>query len=175
VPSTISLWLLWLGHHYWKQQNAHIVRCLQQWKGSFNTDNSQRGDRDHHLVRQNVWEQEHDEDGILVSEGPASYLLGDVILPEGNAETNSKANEIMFKETGVQLKRQRGLTVDNCPTAAAEFTCTLDRHPDPDHFDHTGCDPHRLQLVLKALVHGTNGKKGDMHELHVEQLIYKVR
>jgi hypothetical protein len=135
----------------------------------------QHGDRDHHLVRQNVWEQEHDEDGILVSEGPASYLLGDVILPEGNAETNSKANEIMFKETGVQLKRQRGLTVDNCPTAAAEFTCTLDRHPDPDHFDHTGCDPHRLQLVLKALAHGTNGKKGDMHELHVEQLIYKVR
>ena len=126
MPSTISLWLLWLGHHYWKQQNAHIHKCLQQWKGSFNTDNSQRGNRDHHLVKQNVWEQEYDEQGKLVFDGPASYLLGDVILPEGNAETNAKANEIMFEETGVPFKRQRSQTVDNCTTAAAEFNSTFD-------------------------------------------------
>ena len=40
-------------------------------------------------------------------DGPVLYLLGDVILAEGNAETNAKANEIIFEETGVPLKRQR--------------------------------------------------------------------
>lgn len=174
APSTISLWILWIGHYYWQQQCAHITECLQHWKGSYNTDNSQRGDRDHHLVRQNVWETSLDEDGTLVSEGPASYLLGDAILPEGDANTNAKANERMFDETGVPVKRQRRMTVDNCATAAAEFVWTANRHEDPEHFDHTGCDPHRLQLVLKALAHGTNGKKGDMHSRHVEQLVYKV-
>ena len=32
-----------------------------------------------------------------------------------------------------------------------------------------------LQLVLKALAHAINGKKGDMHERHVERLVYKVQ
>jgi hypothetical protein len=43
APSTVSLWLLWIGHHWWKNQNAHVSQCLAQWKGSYNTDDSERG------------------------------------------------------------------------------------------------------------------------------------
>lgn len=43
APSTVSLWLLWVGHHWWSNQNKHICECLARWKGSYNTDDSERG------------------------------------------------------------------------------------------------------------------------------------
>lgn len=49
VPSTISLWVLTVGHLWWHRQNSHIRDCLSRWKGSYNTDGSARGKIDHHL------------------------------------------------------------------------------------------------------------------------------
>lgn len=132
------------------------------------------GKVNHHMVIQNVWEETIGPDGEVQSEGPAAYLLADVILPEGDSATKAMANERVFEETGVRLKRQRTMTSDNTNSAIKEGEESAERHPEPDAFDINGCDPHRIQLSNKRNVHGLNGAKGNMHDFGVENLVYKV-
>jgi len=118
------------------------------------------------MIIQNVWEEGE--------AGPAAYLLADVILPDGLSATKAQANECSFAECGVPLAQQRSQATDNAVPAIAEQELTKDRHPDPDLFDHNGCDPHRWQLGYRKMVHGLNGPKKGMHDFGVEVFIYKL-
>jgi len=52
------------------------------------------------MVIQNVWEETIGPDGEVQSEGPAAYLLADVILPEGDSATKAMWSLSMTCGTG---------------------------------------------------------------------------
>ena len=164
-PATIASWNLYLG----EVDKIHLRESFKDspYEAHIWADDSTKGGSDRHVVGIHTWNK--------LTEKPETYILGYSLISSGSGKDQAKADfHVVSKQFGItdvgamigdnaktQTGNKRGLVKMNSQLFDKEMFLV-------------GCYPHVLNIVVRRACQSAFGSKGDMSNIHVQHMHYKI-
>ena len=164
-PATVSSWNVCLG-------KVDKIRLRTTFKDSpyeahIWADDCNKVGSDRHVVGIHTWNKQ--------AEKPEGYILRYSLISSGSGKDQAKADlNIISKQFGIN--NVGAMVRDNAKTQTAHKHGLVNINGmffEKQMFT-MGCYPHILNIVVRRCCHAAFGSKGDMTNIHVQQMHYKI-
>ena len=130
-------------------------------------DDSTKGGSDRHVVGIHTWNK--------LTEKPEAYILGYSLISSGSGKDQAKADfHVISKQFGIT--NVGAMISDNAKTQTGNKRGLVKMNSqlfDKEMF-LVGCYPHVLNIVVRRACQSAFGSKGDMSNIHVQQMHCKI-